>query len=271
MRFVIAVLFTLGLAVVLTVGLVVGCGARIETAKNKVLQKIDSMLGDLDVKRTEIGNAIKGLKDGIDGLSKARIRATVKLEQIGRDMEPAQQALSRVDNALKVIRPNLDKKVPVEIAGAQYPTQKLQEMANRLLDERKSRSALVDGLGQARSSLEKTVSLLESKQDKFQTILTRLQGQVAEIDAKILAAKAMKDASASMGDSDQTLADSVANLETKIKDLFTDVEVAVRTEGEKWDLTSAARQIDSVDSTLAKIEGPAGAAAEIDKLLGQAK
>ena len=271
MRSVIVVLLTLGLTVVLTLGLVVGCGARIETAKNKVLKKIDEMLGDLDVKRTEIGNSMKGLKEGIDGVSKAHIRATVKLEQIGRDMEPAQQTLRRVDNALKVIRPSLDKKTPVEIAGTQYSQQKLQEMANRLLDERRSRSAMLDGLGQARATLGKTVSILESKQEKFQAALSRLQGQVAEIDAKMIAAKAMKDASVSMGDSDQTLADSVANLETKVKDLFTDVEVAIRCEGEKWDHAGTARQIDLVDSTLAKIEGPSGTAAEIDKILGKAK
>jgi hypothetical protein len=144
-------------------------------------------------------------------------------------------------------------------------------MATKMLDERKTRVAMLDGLKQARSALEKTVSTLQAKEDKYKSTLARLESQVAEIDAKMIAAKAMKEASLSMGDSDQSLDSNVANLETKIKDLFVDVEVAIRSEGEKWDQAAATKQIDSVDTILTKLEGPTSTAAEIDKILGKAQ
>lgn len=258
---------------VVMVGLIVtaGCSARIEAAKNKLLKKIDQMVGEMDVKRTEIGNSIVGLREGIDGLAKANIRATVKLEQVGREVEPAQQSVTRIDKALKVIRPYFDKKESVEIAGTSYSPEKLQEMAAKMLNERKTRVATLDGLQQARSALEKTVATLQDKEDKYKASLTRLEGQVAEIDAKMIAAKAMKEASVSMGDSDQSLSGNVTNLEAKIKDLFVDVEVAIRSEGEKWDQAATAKQIDTVDTMLTKLEGPASTVAEIDKILGKAQ
>jgi len=256
---------------ILGICVVWGCGARMETAKNKVLKKIDEILGELDVKRTEIATSMKGLREGIDGLGKAKIRASVKLEQVGRDLDSAQNMVSRVDNALKVIRPNLNKKEPSEIAGTSYTPEKLTDLANKLLQERKTRSVTADGLQQAKAALAKTVSVLLERQEKYKADMARLEGQLVEIDAKMVAAKAMKEASASMGESDLSMENNVANLETKVKDLFVDVEVALRSENEKWDQAATVKQIDSVDATLTRLEGSPGAAAEIDKILGTAK
>ena len=179
--------------------------------------------------------------------------------------------VARLDNALKTLRPHLDKKEPTELAGTTYRPEQIQEMATKLLDERKARSTTLDGLKQVKTSLEKTVAILQERQDKFKSDLARMEGQLAEIDAKMVAAKAMKDASAAMGESGQSMESSVADLDKKIKDLFVDVEVTVRGEGEKWDQAATTKQIDSVDATLSKLEGSSGAAAEIDKILGKSK
>ena len=56
----------------LLVGLVHGCGARVEVAKDKAMQRIDSLLGSMDVKRKEIELSVTGLKEGIDGLDEGQ-------------------------------------------------------------------------------------------------------------------------------------------------------------------------------------------------------
>ncbi len=259
------------LILLLTLGLFVGCGARVEVAKEKLLKKIDSMLGEMDVKRKDIQIQMTGLKQGIEGLGKAKIKAQVKQEQIERDVQPLQERIDRIDAALKTIRPHLDKKEKVEIASVSYTPEKVKEMAGALLNERKTLSSRLDSLSQAKSSLGKTVSVLQQRQDDYKLALGKLENQVSEIDAKMIAAKAMQEASASMGESETSLATNVSNLEGKVRDLLADVTSTVLSENEKWDEAKATKEIDGVDATLSKIEGSASTAAEIDRILGTKK
>ena len=58
-----------------------------------------------------------------------------------------------------------------------------------------------------------------------------------------------------MGESETSLATNVSNLENKVNDLLADVTTSIRSENEKWDEAKTMKEIDGVDSTLAKIEG----------------
>jgi len=109
-----------------------GCGARVEVAKDKVKQKIDSLLGTMDVKRKEIELGISGLKEGIDGLRKAKIKAQVATEQLGRQAFPQEEKLASMDSALKTLRGHLEGDKPVEIAGKTYSPAELKELADRV-------------------------------------------------------------------------------------------------------------------------------------------
>jgi len=259
------------LVLVLTLGFVVGCGARAEVAKEKLLKKIDGLLGEMDVKRKDIQIQMTGLKEGIEGLGKAKIKAQVKQEQIERDMHPIQERRDRIDSALKTLRPHVEKKEKAEIAGVTYTPEKINEMAGTLIEERKTVTSRLESLDQGKTSLSKTVSVLQQKQDQYKSALTKLENQVAEIDAKMIAAKAMQEASASMGEGEATLATNVSKLEGNVRDLMADVTTAILSENEKWDEAKATKDIDGVDATLSKVEGSSSHAAEIDKILGGKK
>ena len=58
-----------------------GVNARLGVAADKALKKFDTMLGDMEIKKKEIDLQIKGLKQGIAGINKAKIKAQVKLEE----------------------------------------------------------------------------------------------------------------------------------------------------------------------------------------------
>ena len=58
-------LFVIVLCGALTTVLAFGCEARMEVAKDKVKEKIDSLLGSMDVKRKEIEISVNGMKEGI--------------------------------------------------------------------------------------------------------------------------------------------------------------------------------------------------------------
>ena len=135
----------------------------------------------------------------------------------------------------------------MEIAGVSYTPEKVKDMAGALLNERKTLSSRLDSLNQAKVSLGKTVSVLQQKQDDYKAVLGKLENQVSEIDAKMVAAKAMQEASASIGESEASLATNVSNLEGKVRELLADVTSTVLSENEKWDEAKATKVIDGIE------------------------
>jgi len=78
-------------------------GARVEVAGQKLKEKIDNILGQMDLKRKEIEISVDGLKEGINGLRKAKIKAQVSSEQIQRRARPQEERLASMDKALKTL------------------------------------------------------------------------------------------------------------------------------------------------------------------------
>ena len=106
-----------GVLVLVGVG-IYGCGdgtkARVEVAKEKALKQLDDLLGSMDVKRKEIDLQVQGLKHGIAGIGKAKIKAQVKLEELNRKVEPLQTKQGEIDSTLKKYQEYLAKNEPVD-------------------------------------------------------------------------------------------------------------------------------------------------------------
>ena len=247
---------------------IVGCGSRLEVAKKKALEKIDSMLGELDVKREEINQSVSALKKGIDGIRQAKIKAKVKVDQIDRKIQPIKERISEIDDTLSKIRDPLASGEAYAVGGKSYSPDDLKQLASDILLRRKSLEGQGKGFQSSKTSLLKVEATLAQKQQRYQKSLTALEATLAEIDAKSLALKAMQEASASIGDSEATLAENVADLEDKVADLYADVEASLLSEDEKWDEVSAMEQIDSVDSFIDATRGTEDELAEIDAILG---
>ena len=259
------------LLVALLATLTLGCGARTEVVKDKVLKQIDELLGKMDVERKQIQIELKALTDGIEGIRKAKIKAQVKTDQLKGEVEPFQEQIAKIDEVLKKLRPHMEATKPVEIAGKSYAPNEIKETADKLLAERKRLSDKVTNLTTVEVSLEQTASGLEKQQNAYQQKLQKLQGQVAQIDAQSLALKAKQEAAAAMGNADQSLSASVDGLQEKVNNLLADGKADLQTEDEKWNEAAATKEIDSTDSTIAKFQGSGDTAAEIDKILGDSK
>ena len=253
----------------LLIGLAHGCGARLEVAKDKIGAKIDSMLGSMDVKRKEIELSVSGLKDGIDGLRRAKIKAQVSGDQIQRQAKPQEERLASMDSALKTLRGHLEVGKPVEIAGKTYSPAELNELADRVIQARKASAGQLDGLHEAQGRLQKVATTLERKQQEVQNRLTEIEGQVAIIDSNRIALMAMQRSAEVMGESDGSLAKSLDHLQDKVNNLFADVEVELRTEDERWGATAATKEIDTVEGMVAGLQKPQDRIAEIDRLVGK--
>jgi chromosome segregation ATPase len=268
-------LLVLPLVVVLAGGAALpGCDdaskARVDVAKEAAVKKLDGFLGSLDVKRKEIDLAIKSLKTATTEISKQRIKAQVKADQIDSQAQPIREQIAKTDSSLKKFRELIAAGTPGEIAGNSYSLDEIKAMAAKVIDARKRYEAQVASFDQSQAGLKKIVTSLDLRRDDLQSKINQLETSLTKIDMQMASAKAMKDASTALGDSEASLDQNIANLEDMVADLMAETQSELAIEGEKWDFAAADQQIDSVDSIISKTQGPADTLAEIDLILGNA-
>lgn len=262
------------LLLVLLVGFgirLVGCGARVEVAKKKALEKIDGLLGSMDVKREEISQSMKAMKEAVDGLRKAEIKAQVKSEQIDRRGAPARQQIEKAEATLAKLRDYLEKGEPTDIAGKTYSPSELKEMAEQVIKSRTDALVEVAGYEKSTASLQKVITSLKAKRQQYEGRISQFESTLAEIDSQSIALKAMQEASAQLGDSELSLLENVDQLEDTINDLFADVQVGILSEDAKWDEASTNSEIDAVGSFIEATQESGDVLDEIDAILGHSE
>lgn len=252
----------------LIMALVLGCGARVEVARDKLRERIDSLLGSMDVKRKEIQISVGGLKEGINGLRKAKIKAQVCQDQIGRQARPQEDKLARMDEALTTLRGHLEGGKAVEIAGKTYSPEELKTLTERVMEGRKASAGQVEAFHESQARLQKVVATLDRKQQEVQKRLAEIEGQLAVIDSNRIALTAMQKSAEVMGEADAGLAKNLDKLQDKVTNLFADVEAELRCEDEKWGET-ATKEIDSVEAMVAGLQKPRDTISEIDRVLSK--
>ena len=247
-----------------------GCGDRFEVAKDKALEKIDSLLGKLVVQRKQIETSINAMDDSITGIRKAKIKAEVRVEQLGRQLQPLTDKKSSIVSTLKKLRDYLTADAPAEIGGKTYTIDEMKSMSSKLIAAGKELDTQIGRLQGPTAQMTKVAETLCQRQAQYQIRLTDLQSQVAEIDAKKIALDAMKEASTHMGALDKSFASNVDNLEHDIAELHAEIETALRVESEEWDEATAERDISSVDETILLMNEPQDSVSEIDAFLESA-
>jgi len=245
--------------------------ARVDVAKKTVLEKIDDMLGKMDVQKAEIDNGIKSAKQAADGVRKAKIRAQVQLDQLAEKVRPFEEKVTACDATLTKLRDALATDMPVTFAGKTYSVDELKAMAGKIIAERKKAETEINGFKVARESMTKQVAMLADTQQKIETKVVNLQAQVARLDGEIAAAKSMKQASAAMGDANSSLTDNLDELEKKIATLSGDARAELANETDRWSSSSTEKAISDVDAFIRDSQKPSDTVAEIDSILGKKK
>jgi chromosome segregation ATPase len=248
-----------------------GVNARLGVVADKALKKFDNMIGDMEVKKKEIDLKIKGLKQGITGINKAKIKSQVKLEEFSRKIEPLQGKLSEIDATLKKYQTFLVKNEPVELAGKTFTQEQLKSNATKLITARKQFSEEIAGYDNPIKELQKTVTGLDADQKGLEAKLTALQGLIAQIDTKMAAVLALREAKTAMGDGTASLSENVATLEGKVNDLLGDISSELATEGKMFDETKSNKHIDSIDSIISGAQGSKDTLFEINRILDGGK
>jgi phage shock protein A len=267
------------LAGTLVTGLVLffvpGCGdagkARVDVAKQKLLDQIDDSLGKMDVQKAEIDNGIKSAKQAADGVRKAKIKAQVSLEQLDEKVRPHQDKIARCDETLAKLRDAIKADKPAEFGGKTYAVADLKEMAGKVIQSRREAEEQVKGFDTARQNMRNVVATITKQQQELETRIAKLQAAISKLDAEMAAARAMKQASASMGDANSTLSDNLNELEKKIATLSADARVELTNETDRWSSSSTEKTLNDVDAFIRDSQRPGDTLAEIDAILGKKK
>lgn len=249
---------------------VLGCGSQVEVAKTKAMERINGLLGSMDVKREDIKQSMTAFKTAVDGIRKAEIKAQVKRDQLDRLATPAKDRIAKSDKTLEKLRELLKAEKPAEIGGKTYTEDELKEMAAQVLIVRKDSQAEADGILKSQSELDQVIKTLQSKRLSHEQKIAQLETTLTEIDSQSIALKAMKEASATLGDSETTFLANVQELEDKINDFYADLQVEMLNEDAKWSESSVDTQISSVDSFIMATQGDSNdVMSEIDLVLGK--
>lgn len=237
-------------------------GARGSVAVDNALERIDGFLGKLTVKRKKISLAMGKVESSIEAMRRTRIQTTVKAERLDREIKSLEELVQQIDQTLSRLRTKLTESTPV----GTYSVDDIQRTSDRLITLRKNKAESISGLKEAQSVMQKTAEGLGQKQTVARDKVERFKSQLAAIDAKAVALKALQSSYAVGGGT--SLSDQLADIEDKIEMLLVDVETELRVEGEKWDEVSVESDISSVDTLLEGLKEPAETVAEIDAILG---
>ena len=242
-----------------------GCGIRAEIAKEKVIERIDSMLGNMDVQRREIEVSVDAFEDALLDLRKAKVKAQVKRDQISRKISLSDNSIARHDNALRQMKLQLTSASDVRNNERSYSKSELGEMTRRVIQEREVSAAQRDGFLQAERCLGNVVAMLDSKQTEYQCKLLAIEHQLSIIDSNWIALKAMQDAAKTMDVTNESFAKNVAKLEEKVGNLYAEIEAELLVEDVRWQRDGVLESVDQIVASMASADDLVG---EIDSILG---
>lgn len=231
---------------------------RAQVAKDKVLGKIDDMLGKMDVQKAEIDAGLKSAKQAVAEIRRAKHQAQAQLDLIDEKVRPHQENKARHDEALAKLRDAINADKPADFAGKSYSVAELKGMAGKFLQARKESEEKIKGFDAARTNMRNVVATISKKQEDLETRIVRLEATHAKLDAEMVAARAMKKASEAMGDSGATLGENLDELVAKLRELgiesAADLKKSPRGQRLAENLAKIAAEIEGMDSQLASID-----------------
>jgi chromosome segregation ATPase len=247
-------------------------GARGDVVKKKVLSDIDKWLGESDVRRAEIDRGIKGLDEGLEKMSDARIKAQVQAEMLGKEVasnkkkiEESKAALVKLKDDLKAFDTNSTYTVSY---GTKTYTKKedLDKMARKVIDNHTALVEQTESMEKRLQTYELTATTLTNREAEGKKELADMRNRLKELDAKIELVKAQKAAAEALDENDKTFADSIAGIKDKIRSAEEGAETAVRKEDKKWKDLTAKTEVEDASKLITNSKNTVN---EIDELLGK--
>lgn len=266
----------LGLLVVgIAVGSYVGCnGARVGVAKDAALEKIDALLGPLNIKQKEVEIAYDKLKKATDGLRDKRIEAQVRLKSLTKKKTGYANEKAKLLSDLKKLRGMLaeaESTGSIKRGDKEISIDQLKALADTAAKNLRSVKDHLNETDVIAAAWAKNLDLLKKNDETSAAQLSKLESQLDQIRSKKSALDAMKEA-ASIAGPGVSISDKFNDLTDSVDELMVNIDTEFAIEEEKLNERIADVSQDSslsLEDLLDDKTDVSGTLSEIDALLNE--
>lgn len=243
-----------------------GFASRVDVAKDKIVKKIDSLLGETEVMKKQIERDIEKGDRAIESLQKSRIEAQVKSERLGTQAKETTEKVAEAKGSLEKLETWISTNAPVEIAGKTYTQKQVADMAGKVLQEHKLLTAKLESQKKTQARMEQIAASQQKREDAARSQLNALKGQLEQVKLDLIELNGIKDAARIASDTDTTFGVKFDEMEKKINTLSDKVKTELRWEDEKWKSLDVNKDLDSADKIISATK-EADVLTEIKKVL----
>ena len=257
-------MFRRPLCLILAVGLV-GCDARTEVAKDKVLAQVDHLLGEINVEKKKAEIGVRQMEAGLDEIKRGKLEAKVRCAQYAERLADVEGKVASADKTLVRLRDHLKADTEVSLNGKTFKPQDLKDMADKTITARKKLGVEADALRGSKKRFEAVAASLEQREQDGRDRLKSLKHTLDEMDAKSAALRSMQEA-ARIGGGTQTL--DFEAVEKQVRGLSARLDTELAFHDEKWKEQNAAPER-SLDAIVRDTSTAGDTVSEIDRLIGK--
>jgi len=221
-----------------------GAGARMGVAADKAIDKIDTLLGKIDVEQKKVENAFAELKDASSGIRDKRIEAQVKLTALTEEkaeIETTDGKLKADLNSLKEMLGEAESTGSIKRGDKEISIAQLKSLADSAIKRLKSNKDRITKNEVISAAWAKNLDLLKKNEDTSAAQLKKLGNQLDEIRSKKSALDAMKEAA--------TIAGPGASISDKFNDLTESVDELILSVDTEWEIEKV-----KLDDRIAEVE-----------------
>ncbi len=249
-----------------------GCGPRVNVAKDAAIKKIDDLLGPLNVKQKEVEMAYDELKNATAGIRDKRIEAQVRVKAMQAkqaDYEQEKQKLVADLGKLKTMLADAESTGSIERDGKEIPIEKLKTIADGTVKKVKLLNDQIKKNQTIADAWAKNLDILKKQDETSKTQLAKLEGQLEQIRSKKLALDGMREAATIAGPG-TSISDKFNELSESVDELMVSIDTKWAIEEEKLNERIAEVEQDadvSLDELLDDKTDVSSVQREIDELL----
>ena len=222
-----------------------GARARVDVASDKVIDKIDDILGKLNVQQKKVQNAYDDLVKASEGLHESRLEAEIRMKNYDQKLETAKAARQEMRKDLARIQPMLEEaksSKSIERDGRTYTLEELKGWADSKIKEINNNKEELARITTLSEALKKNYNLLKKNDDTSTLQLAKLKDKIDQINQKKKTLDVMREAATITGPN-ESISDKFDSLTADVDELLIQVD------------TDYAIEVDKIDKRIEEMSG----------------
>lgn len=240
-------------------------GVWLGVARQSLVDRIESSLGEYRVRRESVRRKIASLEQALERVHLAEKTAETRSEEIEGKLATIERRLQGGKEVLARLREGIGSDQAVELAGRTRSPKEQRKLVEDLLPLCEALQTQAGSYARVRDVLNRSAAKLRDDRARGKETLDSIRREAELVDARLGALEAVREAATIAGASDGSLAKQFQQLQTEIDELTVKVGAEAKLEDEKW-AELAERSSKDLDAILREASGE-DIVGRIDRLL----